>query len=90
MFWEANSQEQKEFEREQMSEEARITNLEIKISHQDLLLEELHQVVYKQQQTIDALEKKIISLTKRFEESGANGIEIRGNEKPPHYWNGLR
>lgn len=71
-------------EEKQMSED-RFINLETKISHQDFLLEELHQVVYKQQLTIDILEKKIIALSKRFEETGTTGIEIRGNEKPPHY-----
>ncbi|MBC7465502.1 MAG: SlyX family protein, partial [Bdellovibrio sp.] len=59
--------------------------LETKISHQDFLLEELHQVIYKQQLTIDLLEKKIMALSKHFEETGTTGIEIRGNEKPPHY-----
>lgn len=63
----------------------RLTNLEIKISHQDHTIEELHQVIYQQQQTIDQLTKKIIDLTKRFDESGLGGQDIRGNEKPPHY-----
>lgn len=65
--------------------EQRLIDLEIKISHQDHLLEELHQVVYKQQITIDSIEKKIITLIKRFDDSGISN-EIRGgNEKPPHY-----
>ena len=63
----------------------RFINLETKISHQEYLLEELHQVIYKQQLTIDSLEKKVLALSKRFEETGTTGIEIRGNEKPPHY-----
>ena len=64
--------------------EQRIIDLEIKISHQDHLLEELHQVVYEQQKTIDSFQKKLTSLIKRFEDSGV-GSEIRsGNEKPPH------
>ncbi|WP_413557196.1 SlyX family protein [Bdellovibrio sp. HCB209] len=69
-----------------MDNEARLTNLEIKISHQDQVIEELHQVIYDQQKVIDKMETALLQMAKRFEEAlGDEGSEIRGNEKPPHY-----
>ncbi|WP_413581694.1 SlyX family protein [Bdellovibrio sp. HCB288] len=67
-------------------DESRIVNLEIKISHQDQVIEELHQVMYEQQKTIDKLETLLTGLTKRLQETlGDQDAEIRGHEKPPHY-----
>lgn len=68
-----------------MSSEQRFIDLETKIAHQEYLLEELNQVLYQQQKTIDALETTLKTLSKRLESLG-DGEEIRGpNEKPPHY-----
>lgn len=62
--------------------EERFIAIETKILHQERLLEELHQVLYEQQVTIDKLEKKL----KKFEEIKTDDSEIRpANEKPPHY-----
>ncbi|QLY23929.1 SlyX family protein [Bdellovibrio sp. HCB185ZH] len=67
-------------------DESRLVNLEIKISHQDQVIEELHQVVYEQQKAIEKLEVLLNGLTSRLKEAlEAEGSEIRGNEKPPHY-----
>lgn len=63
----------------------RLTNLEIKVSHQDHVIEELHQVIYEQQKTIDKLETLLNGLTKRLQDALSDDGEIRGNEKPPHY-----
>lgn len=65
--------------------EQRFIDIETKIAHQEFLLEELNQVLYQQQKTIDALETTLKTLTKRLEGLG-DGDSIRGpNEKPPHY-----
>jgi len=61
-----------------MSED-RLTELEIRFSHQDQFLRELNQVVVEQQIKIERLEKEILDL-KRNVISG----DIP-NEKPPHY-----
>jgi SlyX protein len=62
--------------------EERLINIEMKISHQDQMLEELHQVVYAQQAAIDLLEKKI----KIMSEQMSADADIRpAGEKPPHY-----
>ncbi|WP_413584268.1 SlyX family protein [Bdellovibrio sp. HCB274] len=67
-------------------DESRIVNLEIKVSHQDVVIEELHQVIYEQQKTIDKLETLLSGLTKRLQDVlGSEDAEIRGHEKPPHY-----
>lgn len=62
--------------------EQRFINLETKISHQDMMLEELHEVLYKQQAEITALQKKLKVLEEQF--SSSNEIRPAG-EKPPHY-----
>ena len=68
-----------------MSEE-RFVDLEIKLTHQEQKLEELHHVLYEQQKTIDKLETLLQGLTSRLKEVlGTEGDEIRGNENPPHY-----
>ena len=63
--------------------EERLIAIETKIAHQEFLIEELNQVVYEQQKTIDQLEKKITNLTNRVletpEEAGPT------HQKPPHY-----
>ena len=62
-----------------MSEE-RFIEIEMKLSHQEVLLSELHQVLYKQQETIDTLEKKLKAVMKDMESQ-----EGPANKKPPHY-----
>lgn len=59
--------------------EERVVDLEIKFAHQERLLEELHEVLYRQQTTIDALEKKIELLIQKLEPIKPE------NKKPPHY-----
>ncbi len=65
--------------------EQRFVDLETKISHQEALLEELHQVLYKQQATIDQLEMALKALVKRSEDPLGNKPIGPGNQKPPHY-----
>lgn len=63
-------------------EEQRLIAIETKILHQEMMLEDLHHVLYKQQEVIDLLQKKL----KTFEEQFENLNEIRAaGEKPPHY-----
>ncbi len=60
----------------------RLVNIEMKISHQDLIIEELNQVIYQQQQTIDVLSKKLKLLEDQFRADPNIGP---AGEKPPHY-----
>lgn len=68
-----------------METEQRLIDLETKIAYQDKIIEDLSDVLYKQQQQITGLEKAL-ELLKRQIDSFQNGDnEIRGHEKPPHY-----
>ncbi len=62
--------------------ELRIINIEMKMSHQDVMLEELHQVIYRQQIELDLLQKKLTLLQEQL--SSDSDIRPAG-EKPPHY-----
>jgi SlyX protein len=66
--------------------EERFIVIETKLAHQEYTLEQLNQVIYEQQKTIDKLEYHLKKLTQKFQEAlGDEDSEIRGNEKPPHY-----
>ena len=62
----------------------RLNDLEFKIAHQDVLLEELNQVICKQQETLDRLEVSLKALMKRFDEADVGELGP-ANQKPPHY-----
>ena len=68
-----------------MNQDERITNLEVKLSFSEDLLEELNQTVYKQQQQIDALIKEVKAIKLQM----ASNLPSDGNsprdEIPPHY-----
>ena len=65
--------------------ESRITELEIKISYTEDLVEELNRTVFRQQQQIDLLAKELRSL--RDQMHNAQPLEGRNlrDEIPPHY-----
>lgn len=74
-----------------MSTEERITNLEVKLSFVDGLIENLNQTIYKQQQQIDYLYRELKSLKEQVSASGSEdtgggsaGRNLR-DEIPPHY-----
>lgn len=69
-----------------MSSEERIIDIEMKLAHQEDLVDELNQTVYRQQKKIEELEMLLGALAKRFRELSQAGQE-RGaaDEKPPHY-----
>ena len=68
-----------------MNQDERITNLEVKLSFSEDLLEELNQTIYKQQQQIDALIKEVKAMKLQM----ASNLPSDGNsprdEIPPHY-----
>ncbi len=65
--------------------ESRITDLEIKISYTEDMVDELNRTIYRQQQQIDMLIANIQELRQQF--SNGNGHETRTlrDELPPHY-----
>ena len=63
----------------------RITELEIRFSHQDNLLEQLNKLVTEQQMTIDRLLKEVQEMRLAFHDLGQPGGAPLGSDKPPHY-----
>ncbi len=64
----------------------RLTELEIRFSHQDEFLHQLNRVVVDQQQKIERLEKEILDLKRNVnQENGVDGRRSLSDDKPPHY-----
>jgi uncharacterized coiled-coil protein SlyX len=63
----------------------RSTEIEIKLAHLEQALNEMSDVVYAQQASIDALELKCEALRQRAMTAESAGDTDRGEEKPPHY-----
>ena len=67
-------------------DENRLIEIEIKLSHQEHLLEELNRTVYRQQTQIAQLEATCEALARQLKEAPDSSTERNsGNEKPPHY-----
>ena len=64
--------------------EDRITNLEIKLSFTEDLIEKLNETVYKQQQQIEFLYRELKAI-KEQASSGGPGGGSQQDEIPPHY-----
>ena len=65
--------------------EARITDLEIKLSFSEDLLEELNRTVFRQQQQIEALQLEMRALREQMQSSMPNEPRSLRDEIPPHY-----
>jgi len=63
----------------------RLTDLEIKASFAEDLVEQLNQVVIRQQRQIELLVRELNDLKQQQGDGG--GAELRGplDERPPHY-----
>ncbi|MDP9894211.1 SlyX protein [Variovorax boronicumulans] len=64
----------------------RLTELEIKSSYADDLLEQLNMTIYRQQQQIDSLIQQVAHLRQLSQNTGQDGAarNLR-DELPPHY-----
>jgi len=68
-----------------MSED-RLIEIEIKLTHQENMVEELNKVVCEQQKKIDHLEAICEALIRHVKELSDSAAEQRAtNEPPPHY-----
>jgi len=65
--------------------EQRLTELEIKASFADDLLEQLNQQVWRQQQQIDQLLQEIAALRAQLRDSATPSFRSLRDELPPHY-----
>ena len=69
-----------------MNEE--LEQVEIKVSYLEAQVAELNEVVIEQQKNIDAMNIKLLQVTKKLEELIEEvGSPSRPNRKPPHYEN---
>ena len=67
-----------------MNEE--LEQVEIKVSYLEAQVAELNEVVIEQQKNIDAMNIKLVQVTKKLEELIEEvGSPSRPNRKPPHY-----
>jgi SlyX protein len=65
--------------------EQRLTDLEIKLSLADDLLDQLNQTVFRQQQQIELLTREIIALRNQMPEERNTQLPSLRDELPPHY-----
>jgi SlyX protein len=63
----------------------RLTELEIKASYTEDLLDQLNLLVYRQQQQIDRLAAEITHLRQQVPDGGTGGARNLRDELPPHY-----
>jgi SlyX protein len=69
-----------------MNTEDRFINIEIKVAHQEDLVELLSQRIYEQQQQIDKLEQLCAVLVQRLRDQSQGGSTSQlPHERPPHY-----
>jgi SlyX protein len=64
--------------------EDRFVDIEIKLAHQEDLVESLNQRVYEQQKQIDKLEQMLSALAQHVRDNPQGG-QSPLNEPPPHY-----
>lgn len=68
-----------------MTVESRLTDLEVKISFNEDLIEELNRTIYRQQQQIDFLAAEIVALRDQVKYQPAGEQRSLRDEIPPHY-----
>jgi len=65
--------------------ESRLTDLEIKISYTEDMVEELNRTVFRQQQQIDLLIAEIRALREQVQTAEPREQRSLRDELPPHY-----
>lgn len=65
--------------------EARLTELEIKASYAEDLLEQLNTTIYRQQQQIELLMREVTGLRHQLPEGSQPMLRNLRDDLPPHY-----
>jgi SlyX protein len=65
--------------------ERRLTELEIKASYSEDLLDTLNAAIARQQQQIDALLRELLQQRQRTDDAGTPAFRSLRDEIPPHY-----
>lgn len=68
-----------------MDQEERFIELEIKLAHQEDLVDTLNQTIYEQSRRMDQLEAMLNKLAEHVRNNAHSGANTILNEKPPHY-----
>jgi SlyX protein len=68
-----------------MDQDERFMAIEIKLAHQEDLVESLNDVVYQQTRRIDQLEAMVNALAEHIRNAAQNAPNAPANEVPPHY-----
>ncbi len=63
----------------------RIDVLEFKVAHLERALQELSDVLYRQQRELDALRERSQSLSEQLQQLDDRAADSTGIEIPPHY-----
>lgn len=63
----------------------RLTDLEIKASFTDDLLDGINQTLYRQQQQIERLTRELQTLREQASDTGGSSARSLRDELPPHY-----
>ena len=63
----------------------RLTDLEIKASFTEDLVDQLNEIIVRQQQQIDLLVRQVGALRQQQPEGGARAFSQPGDDLPPHY-----
>jgi len=65
--------------------EQRLMDLEIKASFTEDLVEQLNQIIFRQQEQIDALLREVSQLRIQTPDGGSGSFRSLRDELPPHY-----
>jgi SlyX protein len=65
--------------------EDRFVDIELKLVHQEDMVESLNQMVYQQTRRIDQLEAMVNQLAEHIRNNAQSGPATGGHEPPPHY-----
>lgn len=68
-----------------MEQDTRLTNLEIKVSFTEDMLDELNKTLFRQQEQIDMLVREVKALRQQSSNEAAAGPRNAADELPPHY-----
>lgn len=68
-----------------MSDTARIDTLEMRLTEQDLMLDDLNRTITEQWTLIDRLSRQLAALRERVEEAGTRNAAGGAEPPPPHY-----
>lgn len=72
-------------EQAEMAQEQRFVDIEIKLAHQEDLVESLNDVVYQQSKRIDQLEDIVGALAEHIRNAAQAAPGSAAQEIPPHY-----